>query len=80
LKDTPLSAGRVCEKLATSQNLTVALKRLLEGKIASKSNSRVGEKAFARDQVLEVRWVEGRLHVAEKRDTTTGGILRITPP
>jgi len=30
------------------------------------SNSWEGEKVFFRDQVLEVRWVDGRLHVSRK--------------
>ena len=40
--------------------------RLLEGKMRVTSNSFADEKVFAPDQVLEVRWVSGRLHVARK--------------
>jgi hypothetical protein len=40
--------------------------RLPEGKKRLTSNSWVHERVFAHDQVLEVRWVSGRLHVARK--------------
>src|SRR5713101_9707387 len=58
--------NRVIEKLATSDKVTLTAERLLEGKMRVTSNSFADEKVFAPDQVLEVRWVSGRLHVARK--------------
>ena len=40
--------------------------RELDGKMRVTSGSWEGEKVFARSEVLEVRNVEGRLHVARK--------------
>jgi hypothetical protein len=42
------------------------VERQPDGKMRVTSNSWDGEKVFLRDQVLEVRCVEGRLHVARK--------------
>jgi hypothetical protein len=43
-----------------------SLRRHLEGKIRVTAGSWDGEKVFFRDQVLEARNVEGRIHVARK--------------
>jgi len=40
--------------------------RLPEGKMRVTSSSWDAERVLASDQVLEVRWVDGRLHVARK--------------
>ena len=45
------------------------VKRQPDGKMRVTSGSWEGEKVFARDQVLEVRNVEGRLHVARSIGT-----------
>jgi hypothetical protein len=57
---------KVLEKLATNDKATLAVERQPDGKMRVASGSWVGEKVFFRDQVLEVRSVEGRLHVARK--------------
>jgi hypothetical protein len=57
---------KVLEKLATSDKATIVVDRLPEGKIRVTSTSWDGEKVILRDQVLEVRNVEGRLHIARK--------------
>jgi hypothetical protein len=45
---------------------TIVIERQPDGKMRVTSGSWDGEKVFLRDQVLEVRNVEGRLHVARK--------------
>jgi hypothetical protein len=57
---------KVLEKLATSDKATIVIERQPDGKMRVTSGSWDGEKVFSRDQVLEVRCVEGRLHVARK--------------
>jgi hypothetical protein len=47
---------RVPEKLATSDKITIVIERQLNGKMRVTSGSWDHEKAFFRDQVLEVRW------------------------
>jgi hypothetical protein len=44
----------------------LTIERLPEGKMRVTSNSWDGERVLAPDQVLEVRWVSGRRHVARK--------------
>jgi len=55
---------KVLEKLATSDKATIVIERQPDGKMRVTSGSWDGEKAFSRDQVLEVRKVDGRLHIA----------------
>ena len=57
---------KVLEKLATSDKATIVIERQPDGKMRVTSGSWDGEKVFFPDQVLEVRNVEGRLHVARK--------------
>jgi hypothetical protein len=57
---------KVLEKLATSDKATIVIERQPDGKMRVTSGSWDGEKVFSRDQVLEVRKVDGRLHVARK--------------
>ena len=65
----PCAAGceeKVLEKLATSDQATIVIERQSNGKMRVTSGSWDGEKVILRDQVLEVRNVDGRLHVARK--------------
>ena len=57
---------KVLEKLATSDKATIVIERQPDGKMRVTSGSWDGEKVFSRDQVLEVRNVDGRLHIARK--------------
>jgi hypothetical protein len=57
---------KVLEKLATSDKATIVVERLLNGNMRVTSGSWDGEKVILRDQVLEVRNVDGRLHIARK--------------
>jgi hypothetical protein len=58
---------KVLEKLATSDKATIVIERLTDGKMRVTSGSWDGVKVILRDQVPEVRNVEGRPHVARKR-------------
>ena len=62
----PFRLDRVIEKLATSDEVTLTVERLPEGKMRVTSSSWDAERVFAPDQVLEVRWVDGCLRVARK--------------
>jgi hypothetical protein len=57
---------KVLEKLATSDKATIVIERQSDGKMRVTSGSWDGEKVILWDQVLEVRNVDGRLHVARK--------------
>ena len=57
---------KVLEKLATSDKATIVIERQPDGKMRVTSGSWDGEKVILKDQVLEVRNVDGRLHVARK--------------
>jgi hypothetical protein len=57
---------KVLQKLATSEKTTLVCEGAPEGKIRVASGSWDGEKVLLKDQVLEVRNVDGRLHVARK--------------
>jgi hypothetical protein len=50
----------------TSDKATIVIERLTGGKMRVTSGSWDGVKVILRDQVLEVRNVDGRLHVARK--------------
>jgi hypothetical protein len=58
---------KVLEKLATTEKTTLVIARELDGKMRVTSGSWEGEKVFARSEVLEVRNVDGRLHVPRER-------------
>jgi hypothetical protein len=60
------TAEKVLEKLATSDKATIVVERQPDGKMRVTSGSWDGEKVILKDQVLEVRNVEGRLHIARK--------------
>jgi hypothetical protein len=57
---------KVLEKLATSDKATIVVERQPDGKMRVTSGSWDGEKVILRDQVLEVRNVDGRPHIACK--------------
>jgi hypothetical protein len=57
---------KVLEKLATSDKASIVIERQTDGKMRVTSGSWDREKVILRDQVLEVRNVDGRLHVARK--------------
>jgi hypothetical protein len=50
----------------TSDKATIVIERLTRGKMRVTSGSWDGVKVILRDQVLEVRNVDGRLHIARK--------------
>jgi hypothetical protein len=60
------SLEKVLEKLATTEKTTIAIAREVGGKVRVTSGSWEGEKVILKDQVLEVRNVDGRLHVSRK--------------
>jgi hypothetical protein len=60
------NAEKVIERLATTESASLIVKREPDGKMRVTSGSWDGEKVFLRDQVLEVRNGDGRLHVARK--------------
>jgi len=57
---------KVVERMATTEKTTIAVSREDGGKIRVTSKSWEGEKVILKDQVLEIRNVDGRLHVARK--------------
>jgi hypothetical protein len=57
---------KVLERLAVSDKASLIFESQMDGKIRVTSGSWDGEKVILRDQVLEVRKVDGRLHVARK--------------
>jgi hypothetical protein len=66
VQDGTFRLDRVIEKLATSDKVTLVVERLQDGKMRVTSNSWEHEKVLFRTEVLEVRCVEGRLHVSRK--------------
>jgi hypothetical protein len=67
---------KVLERLATTEKSTTVIERQPDGKMRVTSGSWDCEKVFSRDQVLEVRNVEGCIHVARKPRRTTNGTRR----
>ena len=57
---------KVLERMATSEDTTLVIKREPEGKMRVTSRHWEDAKVLLRDEVLEVRNVDGRLHVARK--------------
>jgi hypothetical protein len=57
------TAEKVLEKLAMSDKATIVIEHQTDGKMRVTSGPWDGEKVILRDQVLEVRNVDGRLHV-----------------
>ena len=62
----PEKLEKVLEKLATTDKTTLACERLPEGKIRVTSSAWADEKVILKGQVLEVRNVDGRLHVDDE--------------
>jgi hypothetical protein len=60
------SLEKVLEKLATTEKTTIAIAREVGGIVRVTSGSWDGEKVILKDEVLEVRNVDGRLYVARK--------------
>jgi len=54
------SLEKVLEKLATTEKTTIAIAREVGGKVRVTSGSWEGEKVILKDQVVEVRNVDGR--------------------
>jgi hypothetical protein len=65
----------VIEQLATSDKATIVVERQSDGKMRVTSGSWV----ILRDQMLEMRNVDGRLHVARKPPHHDKGNPRIEP-
>jgi hypothetical protein len=57
---------KVLERLAVTEKTTIVVARDHELKMRVMSGSWEGEKVFLRGEVLEIRNVDGRLHVARK--------------
>ncbi len=55
------------EHIATSDRVTLVIERQHDGKMQVTSNSWDHERVFLRNQVLEVRNVDGQLHVARNQ-------------
>jgi hypothetical protein len=70
---------KVLEKLATSDKATIVVERQSDGKTRVTSSSWDREKVILRDQVLEVRNVEGGCTSRASPASTTSG-TRITSP
>jgi hypothetical protein len=62
----PDSTEKVLEKLATSDKATIVFEKQPDGKIRVTSGSWDNEKVILRNEVVEVRNVNGRLHIARK--------------
>jgi hypothetical protein len=58
----PDSLEKVLDTLAVTDKATLVFERQPDGKILVTSGSWDGEKVILKDQVLEIRNVEGRLH------------------
>lgn len=57
---------KVLERMATSEDTTLVIKREPEGKMRVTSRHWEDAKVIVKNEVLEVRDVDGRLHVARK--------------
>ena len=66
-------------RAATSDKATIVIERQPDGKMRVTSGSWDGEKVILRDQALEVRYVDGRLHVARKPLHHDEGNTQIEP-
>jgi hypothetical protein len=63
---SPETLEKVLAKLATTDKATIVVEKAPDGKIRVTSGSWDGEKVILRGQVLEIRNVDERLHVARK--------------
>jgi hypothetical protein len=75
----PDTLEKVLERLATTEKSTLVIERAPEGKVRVTSGSWDGEKVILKDQVLEIRNVEGRLRVAHENAGRMSGIHRLRP-
>src|SRR5947209_1002418 len=66
VQDGSFRLDRVIEKLATSDKVTLTIERLPKAKCESHQTVGSTRGCSPRGQVLEVRWVNGSLHVARK--------------
>lgn len=57
---------KVLERLAVTDKTTLAIEKVPEGKVRVTSSAWADERVILKGEVLEVRNVEGRLHVARK--------------
>jgi hypothetical protein len=62
----PPGAAISLDRAPTSHRVTIVVERLYDGKIRVTSNSWADEGVCSRDQVLEVRNLDSRLHVARE--------------
>ena len=68
-----MRVDKVLEKLAKADNVMVSLEALPEGKIRANTSAWGDAKVLLRDEVLEVRVIDGQLRLAcKERSTTTG--------
>ena len=65
----------VLERLGTTESTTLALTREAGGKIRVTSLLWPEPKVILKDEVLEIRNVDGRLHIARKAATPTNRTL-----
>jgi hypothetical protein len=63
---TPEKHQRVLERMGVSDGLTTSVRREEGGKIRVTSSAWEDAKVIGKHEVLEVRNVDGRLHVARK--------------
>jgi hypothetical protein len=57
---------KVLERLGVTDKATIVVEKTPEGKVRVTSSSWAQEKVILKDQVLEVRNVDGQLHLARK--------------
>jgi hypothetical protein len=62
----PRAAQKVLEKVATSDKATIVFEKQPDVKMRVTSGPWDGDKVILRDQVVEGRNVDGRLHIARK--------------
>jgi hypothetical protein len=60
------SVEKVLERLAVTDKTTLVCENAPEGKVRVTSSAWAQEKVILKDQVLEVRNVDGRLHIARE--------------
>jgi hypothetical protein len=63
----PEKLEKVLERMAVTDNATLVCEKAPDGKVRVTSSAWPDERVILKDQVLEVRNVDGRLHVARKR-------------
>ena len=66
-----MRVDKVLEKLAKADNVMVSLEALPEGKIRANTSASGDAKVLLRNEVLEVRVIDGQLRLACKERSTT---------